>query len=170
MRPAALVTLVLIAACSSATALSTAATTAAQTVVETLPASTSVGASTLPCPRPDFAPVHLPDRVGGEAPAPQSVDVDRWTAQPGTSLAIWTDQSGLPVAALVRGALPPERWSASPSVVAVRGVDAALGPLSDGMWAVAWFEGPDRCDDYTLYLYPPTSEEEARMIALSIPG
>ena len=110
----------------------------------------------------------LPDRVADTTPAPAAVEIDQWTALPGTSLAIWTDANGGPVVALVRGALPPERWSAEPSVIAVRGTEAALGPLSDGMWAAAWFEGPDRCDDYTLYVYPPTDEAETRSVAESI--
>jgi hypothetical protein len=74
------------------------------------------------------------------------------------------------VVALVRGALPPERWSAQPQRISIRGVEAALGPLSDGMWAAAWFEGPDRCDEYTLYLYPPAGREEAMGVAESLAG
>ncbi|MFQ5967119.1 MAG: hypothetical protein ACE5MI_05860 [Acidimicrobiia bacterium] len=164
--------LLLAAACSktpeAATTLAPSPTATATTLPPAAVPHTTVVDSDLPCRPPIFAPRQLPARVADTAPAAAAVEVDQWTALPGTSLAIWTDATGTPVVALVRGALPPERWSARPAVIEIRGTDAALGPLSDGMWAAAWFEGPSRCDDYTLYVYPPTSAEETQAIAESI--
>ena len=40
----------------------------------------------------------------------------------------------------------------------------------DGVWATAWFEGPDRCDEYYLVFYPPTGLEEARAVVESLTG
>ncbi|MGH9167514.1 MAG: hypothetical protein ACRD02_06790 [Acidimicrobiia bacterium] len=123
-----------------------------------------------PCDPAPFVPTHLPDRVAEERPETATSFVDRFTAIPGTSVGLWADQAGRPVLALVRGALPPERWAEEPEVVEVRDFRAALGPLSEGVWAVAWFEGPARCDDYSLFLYPPTGPEEVRTVAASLVG
>ncbi|MFZ8942788.1 MAG: hypothetical protein ACO2ZK_12635 [Gemmobacter sp.] len=46
------------------------------------------------------------------------------------------------------------------------GIPAALGPLGDGVWAVAWALSEDEpCDWYSLILYPPTNADEARAAA-----
>jgi len=37
----------------------------------------------------------------------------------------------------VRGSLPTEPWTEATESVNVRGIQAALGPLSDGVWAMA---------------------------------
>jgi hypothetical protein len=121
------------------------------------------------CPALEFSPTLLPDRVADEAPPSDRVAIDRFTAIPGTSLGMWVDATGSPVVVLVRGALPPESWQAEPELLEVRGYDAALGRLAGDVVAVAWFEDPvDDCELYSLYLYPPTSEDEVRRVAASL--
>ena len=71
---------------------------------------------------------------------------------------------------MVRGGLPPTRWINTPETIEVRGTEAALGDLGGGIWGVAWFEGPDRCDEYYLVFYPPTGPEEAKLVAESLTG
>lgn len=134
------------------------------TTTTTAPTTTGLPA----CELPPLVPTVLPERVSGERPEPGRVAIDRFTARPGTSVLVWSDEGGDPVVVLVRGALPPEPWADDPVALPLRGVEAALGPLSGGIWAVAWFEGPDRCDEYTLVLYPPTGEAEAREVAVSL--
>ncbi len=112
----------------------------------------------------------LPDRVADDQPDLAAVPLDDFTLQPGTIVTGWTDDSGDPVLAMVRGALPPTRWVTTPEKVALRGTEAALGELGNGIWGVAWFEGPDRCDEYYLVFYPPTGPEEARVVAESLTG
>jgi len=80
------------------------------------------------------------------------------------------DENGNPVMVLIRGALPPVQFSADIEPITILdGVPAALGPLEDGFWGVAWALSPDdRCDLYSLILYPPTSADQARGVALSL--
>ena len=120
------------------------------------------------CKPPPFVPTVLPDRVATEAPATRDIPYDQYTIISGTSTSVWSQDDGVPVLAVIRGALPPTRWLETPEVITVRGVDAALGRLPEGVWSVAWFEGPDRCDEYTIVLYPPATAEEARAVAESI--
>ncbi|MGH9051605.1 MAG: hypothetical protein ACRDWX_01090 [Acidimicrobiia bacterium] len=158
-------------ACGAATAPTTTQSLPSTTVGEVAaPAVATTLAELSPCDPAPFVPTHLPDRVAEERPEAATSFVDRFTAIPGTSVGIWADQAGRPVLALVRGALPPERWQQQPEVIEVRDFRAALGPLSEGVWAVAWFEGPGRCDDYSLFLYPPTGPEEVRTVAASLVG
>jgi hypothetical protein len=103
-------------------------------------------------------------------PDVSAVPLDDFTLQPGTIVTGWTDGSGNPVLAMVRGGLPPIRWADTPEPIEVRGRDAALGDLGEGIWGVAWFEGPDRCDEYYLVFYPPTGPEEAKQVADSLTG
>ena len=151
-------------------------------VVATLPPVTTTGTSAtsavptttvaaiVSCPAVPFIPTYLPSRVARRQPPADAVALDRFTAVPGTSLSLWVDESGAPVVAVVRGALPPEQWLEKPEVIQVRdGVDAALGRLPGDMWAVAWFESDvDDCELYTIYLYPPSSADEARAVAGSL--
>ncbi|MGH8935814.1 MAG: hypothetical protein ACRDXD_06065 [Acidimicrobiia bacterium] len=158
-------------ACGAATAPTTTQSLPSTTVGEVAaPAVATTLAELSPCDPAPFVPTHLPDRVAEERPEAATSFVDRFTAIPGTSVGTWADQAGRPVLALVRGALPPERWHEQPEVIEVRDFRAALGPLSEGVWAVAWFEGPGRCDDYSLFLYPPTGPEEVRTVAASLVG
>jgi hypothetical protein len=141
----------------------TTTTTAPTTTVSTEPAPE-------PCDPPGFLPTVLPDRVVGDQPDVSAVPLDEYTLQPGTIVTGWTDETGNPVVAFVRGGLPPKQWVETPEPIGLRGVDAALGNLGDGIWAVAWFEGPDRCDEYYLVFYPPTGPEEVEAVAKSLTG
>jgi hypothetical protein len=150
--------------------------TSPTTIIITIPTTTTppTTASTVPppetCDPPTFLPGVLPDRVVDDQPDLSAVPLDDYTLQPGTIVTGWTDDAGNPVLAMVRGALPPTRWIITPEKVAIRGTEAALGELGDGVWGVAWFEGPDRCDEYYLVFYPPTGSAEARAVAESLTG
>jgi hypothetical protein len=141
----------------------TTTTTAPTTTVSTEPAPE-------PCDPPGFLPTVLPDRVVDDEPDVSTVPLDEFTLQPGTIVTGWTDEAGNPVVVFVRGGLPPQQWIATPEPIELRGVEAALGNLGDGIWAVAWFEGPDRCDEYYLVFYPPTSRDQAVLVVESLTG
>lgn len=164
--------LLMLAACTTAAD----PTTTSPTIVIPIPTTTSptTTASTVPlletCDPPTFLPTVLPDRVIDNQPDLSAVPLDDFTLQPGTIVTGWTDAVGKPVVAFVRGGLPPTRWVNTPVAIELRGTEAALGDLGDGIWGVAWFEGPDRCDEYYLVFYPPTGPEEARTVAESLTG
>jgi len=171
---ALLASLLVLAACanagdSDATAttitvpITTTSATAPVTTVSTIPALE-------PCDPPGFLPSALPERVIDDRPDVSAVPLDELTLQAGTIVTGWTDTAGNPVLAMVRGALPPIRWIDTPGEIEIRGFKAAVGELGDGIWAVAWFEGPDRCDEYYLVFYPPTGPEEAKAVAESLTG
>lgn len=169
MRTAALLALALstVVACGTATPPEEVVVTITfpvTTTTVTAPTTTGLPA----CDLPALVPAVLPERVATDRPEPGTVAIDRFTARPGTAVRMWSDERGEPVVVLVRGALPPEPWAGEPVPFPIRGVEGALGPLSEGVWAAAWFEGPERCDDYTLVLYPPTGEEEVREVAASL--
>ncbi|NIA26019.1 MAG: hypothetical protein GWP04_10695 [Gammaproteobacteria bacterium] len=170
MKTAALVTIatLLIGACSPE-ATTTTVTTSTTTAPATAPATTTTSVLDV-CDPPNFLPTMLPVRVTADQPASRDVPFDQFTTIPGTTIRLWAGASGAPVMVMIRGALPPERWTATPERIVVRGVDAALGPLQDGVWAVAWFEGPDTCDEYSLVFYPPVDLTEIRAVAESVPG
>lgn len=135
------------------------------------PTSTTV---TIPdvdaCDPPRILPTVLPSRVSGRQPPTSAIPLDRFTTLPGTTIRFWADENGDPVVVLIRGALPPGKWTAAPEHVTVLGVDAAMGPLDDGIWAVGWFEGVDRCDEYSIIFYPPVDSAEARAVAEGLRG
>jgi len=74
----------------------------------------------------------------------------------------------LTVMALVRGTLPPEQFTGQREIVKVDGIDAVLAPVSDDHWVVAWYETDDRCDLYTLVLYPPVDVDQAREVVAGL--
>ena len=162
----------MVAACSTASEPTTTVTiTIPVATTTTIPTTTSpTEAPPEPCNPPSFLPTVLPERVIDDEPDVSAVPLDEFTLQPGTIVTGWTDESGKPAVAMVRGGLPPTRWIDTPEEIEVRGVTGAIGPLNDGVWAVAWFEGPDRCDEYYLVLYPPTGPEEARTVVGSFTG
>ena len=152
-------------------------TTTSPAITITIPIATTSSTTTVPtipppqtCDPPTFLPTILPDRVVDDQPDVSAVPLDDFTLQPGTIVTGWTDPSGNPVVAFVRGGLPPRQWINTPERIAVRGTEAAMGDLGEDTWAVAWFEGPDRCDEYYLVFYPPTGPEEARQVAESLTG
>lgn len=120
------------------------------------------------CDTASFVPSELPDRVADERPDVSAIPFDLYTTISGTSTSVWSQESGEPVLAIIRGSLPPFQWENTPEIIEVRGVEAALGELPDDYWGVAWFEGPDRCDEYTIVLYPPATAEEVRLVAESL--
>lgn len=162
-----LAALTLIAAgCTGATSPSS---TAPPPTTSTSTTTTTV-ATVDACDPPGFLPAVVPARVADRQPPTSSVPLDQFTTLPGTTIRFWADAEGAPVMVLVRGALPPVRWTDTPEHVPVRGADAAMGPLGDGIWAVAWFEGPDRCDEYSLIFYPPADPDEVRAVAEGLTG
>ncbi|NNC92700.1 MAG: hypothetical protein HKN80_09430 [Acidimicrobiia bacterium] len=165
---------VLLAACSSS---GTEADTLLSTTPASVPEATTTSTTDPPptveaCGPAPFVPTVLPNRVATETPATKDIPYDLYTIISGTSTSVWSQSDGVPVLAVVRGSLPPVRWLETPAKITVRDVDAALGPLPDGVWAVAWFEGPvdgdDPCDEYSIILYPPATPEEARAVAESL--
>jgi hypothetical protein len=148
---------------TSSTIIIPIATTSSTTTVPTIPPVPT-------CDPPTFLPSILPDRVVDDQPDVSAVPLDDFTLQPGTIVTGWTDESGNPVVAFVRGGLPPRQWIETPERITVRGTEAAMGDLGEGIWGVAWFEGADRCDEYYLVFYPPTGPEEARAVAENLTG
>lgn len=120
------------------------------------------------CDPAPFVPTVLPDRVADDRPATRDVPFDQYTIISGTSTSVWSQDDGTPVVGVIRGSLPPVQWLETPEKITVRDVDAALGRLPDGVWGVAWYEGPDRCDEYTIVLYPPATAAEVQGIAESL--
>lgn len=164
---AALVLIVTLTACSGDSADTTTTTATTSTTTTTSSTTTSTVAAIPTCVAPGFLPTVLPDDVGvGDSGV--SIPLDPFTSIPGASTSVWVDGSGDISLLLIRGALPPERWIETPETITVRGTDAALGELPGGHAAVAWFEGPDRCDEYSLILYPPGDLETVREIAESL--
>lgn len=162
---------VFLAACSGTGTADTLLSPTTAALPDAPPTTTSsVLPSVVACDLPPFVPTVLPDRVAGDSPATKDIPYDVYTIISGTSTSVWSQDDGAPVLAIVRGSLPPVRWLETPEleVITVRGVDAALGPLPDGVWGVAWFEGDDRCDEYSIILYPPTTPEQARLVAESL--
>ena len=170
----AIALLLVLAACAATGDPDTPATTIIIPLTTTTVTTPTTTASTEPAPQtcapPSFLPSALPERVVDDQPDVSKVPLDNFTLQPGTIVTGWTDGGGSPVLAIVRGALPPTRWVSTPEKVTVRGAEAALGDLGNGIWGVAWFEGPDRCDEYYLVFYPPTGPEEAQLVAESLTG
>ena len=121
------------------------------------------------CGDAPFVPSVLPDGVTEEGPDVSSIPFDIYTTISGTSTSVWSGDEGEPLLVIVRGSLPPvPEWLNAPEVITVRDTDAALGQLPDGVWGVAWFEGPDRCDEYSIILYPPADAASVQAIAESL--
>lgn len=171
----ALACLLLVAACGS---------TAAPTTTTTLPPTTAAPSSTTTtteplttttevlelCDAPAFFPAVLPAAAVDETPDFADVPFDQFTVIPGAWIGMRNDADANPVMVLIRGALPPVQFTADIEPITILdGVPAALGPLPDGFWAVAFALAPDdRCELYSVILYPPTSADEAREVALSL--
>ena len=156
----------LLGACSTEPA----PTTTTVTVPPSTTSTTTDVAGLDACDPPHFLPTTLPVRVAATQPESRDIPLDQFTILPGTTIRVWAGASGAPVMVMIRGALPPEKWTGTPERIIIRGVEAALGPLENGVWAAAWFEGPDSCDEYSLIFYPPVDAEEARAVAESVSG
>jgi hypothetical protein len=163
--------MLLLAGCSgnAATTTTTSIQDDAPPTVTTPPAATSTLLPTIEaCPEVPYRPLVVPDRVAGEDTEAADLGDDPYSTIPGTSIKLWVGEASSPVVALIRGSLPPESWVGPTARIDVLRQDAALGPLPGDRWAVAWFESEDRCDLYTLLLYPPTSAAEVLEVAESL--
>ena len=138
-------------------------TSAQDTSTTTVPSPPVVACEDAP-----FVPSVLPDGVTEDGPDVSEIPFDIYTTISGTSTSVWAGTRGQPLLVIIRGGLPPVRWLEPPEVITVRDTDAALAPLPDGVWGVAWFEGPDRCDEYSIILYPPADSETIKAIAESV--
>jgi hypothetical protein len=154
------------------TGCATTASPTATTVAPSTSTSTSVGttittrAGLEPCPEPNVT-VSFPPSTVSESQTVATDYSDVFTSLPGTSQTVFANEAGAPAMVIVRGALPPTNWVGATERVELRGVTGAIGPLADGMWAVAWAESSDRCDEYSIFIYPPGTIEEARRVAES---
>jgi hypothetical protein len=168
VKRTALAIVLLLAGCSSP---ATTSPPPPSTVETTTTSSTTTAVELInACDPPTFFPTVLPATVSATQPSTSQIQLDQFTTLPGTTIRVWSGDSGQPVMVMIRGTLPPEKWTAAPEHVTVRGIDAALGPLQDGVWAAAWYEGPDSCDEYSLIFYPPVDTDEARAVAESMTG
>ncbi len=153
-------------------ACGTAAPTVTSAPPTTIPPSTTMrpaAVEQLPlCQTAPYVLTDLPEGFDAAATDPNAVERDVHTSVPGTWSAVWAGSAGAPVMALIRGTLPAENWVGTTERVLVAGRQAALGPLPDGVWGVAWFESEARCDLYTLLIYPPGTRDDARRVAESI--
>lgn len=121
------------------------------------------------CPPPPYSVRRVPARVDAEPSDPDILELDEFTSIGGTRSMFWVDETGAVAVALVRGTLPPEDWPGDRGEVDVAGNRAAVGPLADGTWVAAWFEGEgERCDLYTMVFYPPVDPEEVQLSLASI--
>ena len=76
----------------------------------------------------------LPEGLSAENVEILQLATDRFTSVPDSSVSFWADKSGQISMAFVRGSLPTEPWTGATERVDVGGIQAALGPLSDGVW------------------------------------
>jgi len=152
--------LLLVFACSTPTAETTTTTTT--------PTSTAAATTTEPpveCPPPPYQVGFLPVGVGSAVLDPGQIEPDVWTSVPGTSATLWGREDGTVAMALIRGTLPAVDWPAEKGEVTIDGTRGVAGPHPDGTWVSGWFEAPgERCDLYTLVVYPPVSPDEVEQV------
>jgi len=149
--------------------------TSSSTTAGTLPPPGTIVVTTTTIPRPTplplcepppYFPAVLPSGV--TSPEDQDLPADRYTAIEGTSTLVFVDEGGAPKVVIIRGSLPPDEWAGRTVRVEVAGIQAALGTMPDGAWAVAWTESGARCDQYSLIVYPPTTREEVEVVAMGL--
>jgi hypothetical protein len=147
--------LVLLAACGSSAGVTT--ITAGPASTTSLPA-TSTTAPPIECPPPPYEFGFLPSGVGSTFLDPSRIEPDVWTSVPGISAALLGRDDGTVAIALIRGTLPPVQWPAEKGEVLIDGTRGVVGPHPDGTWVAGWYEEPgERCDLYTLVVYPPVA-------------
>jgi len=148
------------------------ATPLGTTVALTTSTSTTLGTTTTsraglePCQEPDVT-VSFPPSTVSESQTVATDYSDAFTSMPGTSQTVFANEAGTPAMVIVRGALPPTNWVGATERVELRGVTGAIGPLAEGVWAVAWAESSDRCGRYSIFIYPPGTIDDARRVAES---
>lgn len=153
--------LVLLVGCASPETRAT--TTTGQSITTTIMAATST-TTPVECPTPPYELGFLPRGVGANLDL-DTVEPDVWTSVPGISATLWGRADDTVGMALIRGTLPAVDWPAEKGEVFVDGTRGAVGPHPDGTWVAGWFEAPgDRCDLYTLVVYPPVAPEEVKRV------
>jgi hypothetical protein len=156
---------VMVAACSD----SAVTTTTALVVVTTSTVPTPATIVTKDCGSAPYVIEVLPSRVEADRPVVDNVPQDMFTTIPGTTSSIWFDSDGDPAVVFVRGALPPIEWPGERGEVSIDGARGVAGPLDDGGWMVAWFEGEgEPCDQYFMVFYPPVEPAEVEATVLSL--
>jgi hypothetical protein len=164
MKSMLVLALVLISACSATSAVSTSTTPVATTISTTTTTVPSVDCGSVP-----YEVASLPAGVDGDRPVAEDIVQDQFTTIPGTVLRLWPDADGDLAMVLVRGALPPVEWPGDRGEVNVDGARGVAGPLEDGGWMVAWFEGRgEPCDQYFMVFYPPVDPADVQATILSL--
>ena len=155
--------LILVLACSTPAAETT-TTTVALPTTSTTPAVTTTEPP-VECPPPPYELGFLPTGVGAARLDPAGIEPDVWTSVPGISATLWGRDDGTVAMALIRGTLPAVDWPGDKGEVSIDGTRGAAGPHPDGTWVAGWYEEPgERCDLYTLVVYPPISPDEVRQV------
>ena len=155
------IVLVLLVACGSPGTEATTTTTVGTTTTSVATTSTT---TPVECPPPPYELGFLPQGVGADLDV-ESVAPDVWSSVPGTSATLWGRDDDTVGMALIRGTLPAVDWPAERGEVFVDGTRGVAGPHPDGTWVAGWFEAPgDRCDLYTLVVYPPVAPEEVKRV------
>lgn len=158
------VLLLLVGACSTTGGGDATTTTPAPAPTSSLAATTTTETA-VECPPPPYELDFLPTGVGSVVLDPAQIEPDVWTSVPGMSATIWGREDGRVALALARGALPAVDWPAEKGEVSVDGTRAVVGPHPDGTWVAGWYEAPgERCDLYTLVVYPPVSPDEVEQV------
>lgn len=175
MRTALLLTVLVLVACSGGTGEQPTDTTVV--FVDPIPRpSSSTTTTTEPvevvdlCNAPPFLPRVVPARVVAGVPETSSIEFDEFTVIEGAWTASQFDADGEIVLVLIRGALPPRRFTGDTEAVSILDeIPAVVGPIGDGYWAAAWALPPgDRCDLYSLIFYPPVDVEEITAVVESV--
>jgi len=162
-RSGLLFLLLLVTACAGPESAGTTSTTAAP-VATTIPATTSTEPP-VECPPPPYELEFLPTGVGSAAIDVADIEPDAWTSVPGSGATLLGRPDGTVAIALIRGTLPPIDWPAEKGEVFIDGTRAVVGPHPDGTWVAGWFEAPgERCDLYTMVLYPPIVPDEVEQV------
>jgi hypothetical protein len=163
-----LLLLTLVMACSSPDGAGTTSTNPVPVTTTTFPATTSTEPP-VECPPPPYDLEFLPAGVGAAGLDVAEIEPDVWTSVPGIAATLLGRADGTVAIAVIRGTLPPVDWPAEKGEVSVDGTRAAVGPHPDGTWVAGWYEEPgERCDFYTMVLYPPISPDEVSQVIESM--
>ncbi|MGH8914220.1 MAG: hypothetical protein ACRDZM_06865 [Acidimicrobiia bacterium] len=151
--------LLLVIACTGPTT-----TTMTTPTTTSLPATTST-APPEECPTPPYELDFLPTGVGSTVLDAAEIEPDVWTSVPGTSATLWGRNDETVAIALIRGTLPAVDWPGEKGEILVDGTRGVVGPHPDGTWVAGWYEEPgERCDQYTMVLYPPVAPTDVEQV------
>ncbi len=158
--------ILVVAACSDGAATTT---SMPPVVTTTSTVAVPVTIATQDCGLVPYVVEALPSRVDADRPGADEVPQDMFTTIPGTNSSIWFDSDGEPALVFVRGSLPPIDWPGERGEVSIDGARGVAGPLDDGSWMVAWFEGAgESCDQYFMVFYPPVEPAEVEATVASL--